>query len=218
MVNTLTAPFPWKPARHAAPVAWPSLGGELIVDFTAPPTADPNHQDVVISVHYELLQGAPVLSKWLSISRAGGAATHTQATDDDRHHHHGRNTTNGSMITAVPPDQQGPVNIESCSYASPPSNWDMGWILDTPHQHIRIGASSASNCLTAVLGTASNNFAPTLLLSYTSFYLVNSRILIGCAPPPPPKKKKKKRGVLSEVPPSAVPLPLYADVRHSGDA
>ena len=49
-----TAPFPWQPARHASNMPWPPLGLRLSVNFTAPPTALPQHREVVVTVHYEM--------------------------------------------------------------------------------------------------------------------------------------------------------------------
>ena len=135
--TTLTKPFDWTPRRHAPPVAWPPLGLRLSVDFTAPATALPQHRDVVVSIHYELLQGAPVLSKSLSIRRGSGYS--------------------GIAASAsVPVDQQGPVNIQQCDVVSPPSDWQLNWALPTPSGStgpIRMGGP-AGKCLTAVKGTA----------------------------------------------------------------
>ncbi len=79
--------FEWKPTRHHAPgVAWPPKGRSLRLDFTAPNTqtaapSDPaeraNHQaaekQVRISIHYEIYDGLPLLSKWLVVHNDTGA-------------------------------------------------------------------------------------------------------------------------------------------------
>jgi hypothetical protein len=155
-----------------------------VVDFEAPANAVGRHQDVVISVHYEMLQGAPVLSKWISLSHAsstgGTNEGNTERKEEDeegsnttRAHTHTHNENHGhihnhdhdrnhmarsSSSASVPTDQQGPVNIENCTVSLPPSNWEMEWVVDTPHQYIRTGASSASYCLTAVPGSAFHSY------------------------------------------------------------
>lgn len=78
--NALRAPYPWR-ARFGAPdVPWPPPGLELILDFKAPPVppdptvARPGAAAVpglTVSVHYEMYVGAPVLTKWVSVSNAG---------------------------------------------------------------------------------------------------------------------------------------------------
>jgi hypothetical protein len=58
--------FPWARVRHAAPSPWPPAGVALRLDFA--------HDELsgrVVSVHYELYAGLPVLSKWLSVRNAG---------------------------------------------------------------------------------------------------------------------------------------------------
>src|SRR5690606_31454522 len=61
----------WARVRHAAPDAvWPPKGVALRLDF-APP-AGSALKGVTISVHYELYDGIPVLSKWITV-RNGSA-------------------------------------------------------------------------------------------------------------------------------------------------
>lgn len=60
----------WKRVRHHAPdVSWPPTGVGLRLDFAAPAGA---HADVRVSVHYELYDGVPALSKWIEVHNAGG--------------------------------------------------------------------------------------------------------------------------------------------------
>ena len=51
-----TAPFPWKPARHAPDMPWPPLGMHLSVNMTAPADCAPAHKDIVVTLHYEMYQ------------------------------------------------------------------------------------------------------------------------------------------------------------------
>lgn len=62
--STPTKPFPWKPARHAPDMPWPPLGLRLSVNMTAPADCAPAHKDVVVTLHYEMYQGVPAMSKW----------------------------------------------------------------------------------------------------------------------------------------------------------
>lgn len=58
----------WKRARHAAETVWPPKGVALTLWFVPPAGALPG---VKVAVHYELYDGIPLLSKWLSIHNDG---------------------------------------------------------------------------------------------------------------------------------------------------
>jgi hypothetical protein len=58
--------FAWKRVRHHAPgAAWPPAGVSLRMDY-APPTAA-NLAGVIVSVHYEMYDGIPCMSKWVTV-------------------------------------------------------------------------------------------------------------------------------------------------------
>lgn len=58
------ARFPWARVRHHAPDAnWPPKGVSLQIDFEHDELTD-----VLVSVHYEIYDGVPVLCKWLSVT------------------------------------------------------------------------------------------------------------------------------------------------------
>jgi hypothetical protein len=59
------APFPYNASRHSAATPWPPAGIHLSVNFTAPPSAPASVAGVTVTVHYELYQGVPALSKWI---------------------------------------------------------------------------------------------------------------------------------------------------------
>ena len=63
-VGVPKAPFPWTPGtRGSSPnAAWPPKGVAVEVDFVAP--ALPH---LLLTMHYELYDGIPLLSKWLEI-------------------------------------------------------------------------------------------------------------------------------------------------------
>lgn len=60
----------WKRTRHHAPdVKWPPSGVTLRLDFAAPtPTNGIPAPAIRVSVHYELYDGLPVYSKWITVS------------------------------------------------------------------------------------------------------------------------------------------------------
>lgn len=62
----------WKQLRrHAPDVVWPTKGVTLRLDFAPPlPTNGVKMPDLRISVHYELYDGLPCYSKWITISNA----------------------------------------------------------------------------------------------------------------------------------------------------
>jgi hypothetical protein len=128
------APFPWSPARHAPPVPWPPRGLQLVVNFTAPAAAArAAHRSVTISVPYELYDGAPIMTKWLSFHN-----TATDNADDVGAEPPPDNqpppplpptAKQGRQQGRVPPDQQGPICIQPCHLELPASDWESHWIL-----------------------------------------------------------------------------------------
>ena len=62
----------WKRVRHHAPDAvWPPPGVALRLDFAMPASADGSAAPAVtVSVHYELYDGLPSYSKWITVSNA----------------------------------------------------------------------------------------------------------------------------------------------------
>lgn len=65
------APFPYKPNRGAPKqIQWPPKGLRMDVLFKAPATAPIQHQGVKVTVHYEIYDGIPLLSKWISVQKS----------------------------------------------------------------------------------------------------------------------------------------------------
>ena len=64
--------FPWKKRREWMPqdAAWPPPGASLTLSFVPPPKAAAVAQ-VRIDVHYEMYDGLPLLSKWITVHNAG---------------------------------------------------------------------------------------------------------------------------------------------------
>lgn len=74
-VSSPEAPFPYRPRRYApADIVWPPAGLRLDVLFKAPQSAKSNHQSVTVKVHYEMYDGIPLLSKWVTISQVPGGS------------------------------------------------------------------------------------------------------------------------------------------------
>ncbi len=64
-VDNIVQRFPWKQARHHAPDAvWPPKGLHLKMHYTQSKTSD---QIFSATVHYEIYDGIPLFSKWISI-------------------------------------------------------------------------------------------------------------------------------------------------------
>ncbi len=68
-IGNTEARFPWKRKRYAADLPWPPSGVSLVLDFRSDKDV---LRDVEVSVHYEMYDGIPLLSKWISIVNRGG--------------------------------------------------------------------------------------------------------------------------------------------------
>ena len=75
-VGVPAAPFEWTPGTRHAPsdVAWPPRGVTLNVTFVPPASAPASHRDVVVTVSYEVFQGAPLLTKRVIVHDTGASA------------------------------------------------------------------------------------------------------------------------------------------------
>lgn len=72
--------FPWKRVRHSAGLPWPASGASLRMDFAAP---DDKHEGLVFSVHYELYDNVPILSKWFTVTNDSGKAVNIDSFDSE---------------------------------------------------------------------------------------------------------------------------------------
>ncbi len=74
--------FPWKRTRHHAPgVQWPPAGVSLRLDFAFGQPEPENGtkaqaRNIQVSVHYELYDGIPCFSKWISIQNHSDKPIH----------------------------------------------------------------------------------------------------------------------------------------------
>ena len=66
--------FPWKKRAAWMPrdLPWPPPGVSLTLSFAPPPTATPAVSRIRVNVHYEMYDGLPLLSKWITVENAGG--------------------------------------------------------------------------------------------------------------------------------------------------
>ena len=66
----------WKRKRYSSDMPWPPTGVALTLHFKPPLTfagtnAARTATNLTVSVHYEMYDGAPLMSKWITISNAG---------------------------------------------------------------------------------------------------------------------------------------------------
>ena len=75
-VSAPTAPFPWTPGTRGSPkeLSWPPKGKHLAVEFAPPSSAPAQHGNVTVTMHYEMYDGVPLLSKWMTVSVSSGSA------------------------------------------------------------------------------------------------------------------------------------------------
>lgn len=67
--------FAWKRVRRAAPgAAWPPPGVHLAMDYAMPDGAPAELAGLRVTVHYEMYDGIPLYSKWITVVNGGKAA------------------------------------------------------------------------------------------------------------------------------------------------
>eukprot|EP00040_Diaphanoeca_grandis_P017630 m.92314 g.92314 ORF g.92314 m.92314 type:complete len:970 (+) comp26538_c0_seq3:131-3040(+) len=154
-----TAPFPWKQARHAPDMPWPPLGLRLSVNFTAPKSAPTRHQGIVITMNYEMYQGAPILSKWMDVHMLPSAAELSNQKKQNQNQKP-KLKQKRKQLKNVPSDQQGPVCIQPCTMTLPPSDWESRWeLMPMPGNMVMIKLQGPQSlCLSPVHGTAYHSF------------------------------------------------------------
>jgi len=70
--NKIKARVPWKRNRHAQDLPWPPAGLELFMNYEPPVSAGERYAGLTVSVHYEMYQGIPVLSKRIVVHNGSG--------------------------------------------------------------------------------------------------------------------------------------------------
>ena len=73
-VGKTTERFLWKKRSSWMPqdMPWPPPGASLTLSFTPPPTATLAVSQVRVDVHYEMYDGLPLLSKWITVENGAG--------------------------------------------------------------------------------------------------------------------------------------------------
>ena len=103
------ARYPWKRKFNATVTDWPPKGLHLALRFAAPADALPEHEELGVTVHYEVYEGLPVISKWLTLENGGEAEIIVDAFEGEH--------------LAVAQDQIGRLHLES-DYAFALANVD----------------------------------------------------------------------------------------------
>jgi len=79
-IEKTKARFPWKRVRHCADQPWPAPGRELVFDYAVP---DDRYQGLVLSVHYDLYDRVPIMSKWFTIHNGTGKDVSVDAFESE---------------------------------------------------------------------------------------------------------------------------------------
>jgi len=74
-VSKIQEPLPWKRKRYSSDMPWPPPGVGLTLYFRGNPLANPSNNltmltNLTVSVHYEMYDGIPLLSKWFTLTNA----------------------------------------------------------------------------------------------------------------------------------------------------
>ena len=93
------APYPWNPKRHAPEAPWPPKGVTLTLDFVPPEAVREQYDGLVVSVHYALYEGIPVLSKWVTVQNGSQNAVQVDALETE--------------LLAVTEQEKGRLHVES---------------------------------------------------------------------------------------------------------
>ena len=92
------ARYPWNKKYNARAADWPPKGLQLILHFEAPESEE-DMKGVKVNVHYELYDGIPVMSKWLTVENQLGKDIVIQKTECE--------------VLAVNQDQIDRIHVES---------------------------------------------------------------------------------------------------------
>jgi hypothetical protein len=93
------ARYPWTPKFNAPAVPWPPKGMRVSMHYAAPPAVVERHGELRLSVHYEMYQGLPVMSKSFTLENASGEPVRVDEIETE--------------ILAVSEDQVRRLHVES---------------------------------------------------------------------------------------------------------
>ncbi len=131
----------WQPKRHAPNTPWPPKGITLVARFEPPEEARSKYANLVVTVHYELYDGIPVLAKWITLTNGGTGSVSI-----------------GNIETEILPateDQKPRLEVESNYTTSATTHWVPD--ADYPTQ-------VDYNCQSPILMVSKYPFGPGILL------------------------------------------------------
>jgi hypothetical protein len=67
IVDEITAHIPWKQKRYSADIPWPPKGKTVSLYFDPPKEATQTLEGLQLAVHYNIYQGMPAHSKWVTV-------------------------------------------------------------------------------------------------------------------------------------------------------
>lgn len=93
------ARYAWRPKFNAPNLPWPPKGLRVSMHYAPPQATSPRYQNLELTVHYELYEGIPVLSKSFTLKNAAGDPVMVDEIETE--------------ILAVPQDQIDNIHAES---------------------------------------------------------------------------------------------------------
>ncbi len=90
---------PWRPKFNAPALPWPPRGLRVSMHYASPDAADPRHRQLRLTVHYELYEGIPVLSKAFTLETGTDSPVLVEEIETE--------------LLAVPQDQINNLHSES---------------------------------------------------------------------------------------------------------
>ncbi|MHA1684320.1 MAG: alpha-galactosidase [Promethearchaeota archaeon] len=71
----IKARFPWKRTRHCKDLPWPPAGKVVMFKFKPPANSSLN-PNIEVNVHYEIYDGIPLISKWITVENKSRSSIH----------------------------------------------------------------------------------------------------------------------------------------------
>lgn len=91
--------YSWKPKFNAPNLPWPPKGLRVSMRYATPESVGSRYQSLTLTVHYEMYEGIPVLSKSFTLENATGEPVLVEEIETE--------------ILAMPQDQIGNIHAES---------------------------------------------------------------------------------------------------------
>lgn len=172
LADVLTGPvekrYPWQQKFNARPAQWPPAGLHVTMTYE-PPAQEQDLAGLIVHVHYELYDGIPVLSKWITLENKTGRTLVIEETETE--------------ILAVNQDQVSRLHVESdyafaLVNASPRGSALMHYAGEPEPFHA--GESTTRWLVDPEYDTwASHNQAEDLFLGFQHYNMLVSRLPMG---------------------------------------